>query len=397
MLDTLRQIEAQTGKKVYLVGGAVRDLLMGIEPKDVDYVTLATPDDLLARGWEATGKSFPVFRHPMFGPSQELALGRTERKVASGHNGFEWGLAKSLVDDLLRRDLTINAIAMDSTGAIIDPFNGRNDIKDKVLRPVSPAFAEDPLRSFRAARFAAKYGFFYSTSLLRVMREVAPELQTLSVERVREEMMKALRTDNPHKFFYTLRAGGSLDYWFPELKAGENIPAGPHHAHGDTSVFDHLLLSVKAAPVDEEVRLMALVHDFGKPLTPKDILPHHYGHENVTDPVVAFARRMNFSETLERKLVSHTKMHMRYHLAREMRPVKLVKLYRVVRRFKTDYLSACLADSRGRVKDVFDPEDRYLHDLFARLDKVDLSKCKKEEDVLRLLEKEAAVFKKERG
>lgn len=395
MLDIQKKIEAQVGRKVYLVGGAVRDLLMGIEPKDVDYVTLATPDDLLARGWEATGKSFPVFRHPMFGPSHELALGRTERKVAQGHNGFEWGLAKSLVDDLLRRDLTINAIAMDSTGAIIDPFNGRDDIKNKYLRPVSPAFAEDPLRSFRAARFAAKYGFYYSTSLLRVMREVAPELQTLSVERVREEMMKALKTDKPHYFFTTLRAGGSLDYWFPELKAGENIPAGPAHAHGDTSVFDHLLLSVKAAPVDEEVRLMALVHDFGKPLTPKEILPHHYGHENVTDPVVAFARRMNFSETLERKLVSHTKMHMRYHLARKMRPVKLVKLYRVVRRFKTDYLSACLADSRGRVKDVFDPEDRYLHDLFARLDKVDLSSCKKEEDVLKLLEKEAAAFKKE--
>lgn len=394
MKELLKVVEGVAGSPVYLVGGAVRDMVMGIEPKDYDYVTLSTPDELLRRGWEATGKAFPVYRHPYLGPHVELALGRTERKVSAGHNGFEWGLAKTLVDDLLRRDLTINAMAMNAEGQIIDPFGGRDDIKEKKLRPVSPAFAEDPLRSFRAARFAAKLNFFYSTSLLRVMREIAPELSALSVERVREEMTKALLTDNPERFFWTLRAGGSLSYWFPELLAGEDVPAGPAHAHGDTSVYEHSLLALRAAPKDHDIRLMALTHDFGKALTAKEILPHHYGHENVVEPVTSFSKRFNFSDTLERKLVNHTKMHMRYHLASKMRPCKLVVLYRNVRRYKDQYLSACLADSRGRVGKELNPEDPYLSNLFTRLDGVDLSACKKEKDVIRLLEKEASAFKK---
>jgi tRNA nucleotidyltransferase (CCA-adding enzyme) len=387
-------VETYVGHKVYLVGGAVRDMVMGIEPKDYDYVTLCSPDELMKRGWEHTGKMFPVFRHKDLN-NVELAIGRTERKVAEGHNGFEWGLAKSLVDDLLRRDLTINAMAMDAEGVLYDPFGGREDIKAKLLRPVSPAFSEDPLRSFRAAKFAARYNFNPSASLLRAMREVAPELCKLSVERVREEMMAALLYDYADKFFEVLRDGGSLDYWFPELKAGLNVPAGPAHAHGTTTVFEHSLLALKAAEKNEDIRLMALTHDFGKAVTSPDILPHHYGHENVTEPLITFSRRMNFSDTLTHKLVTHTKMHMRYHIAEKMRPCKQVVLYRHVRRFQSEFLAACVADSRGRVDPSPRADNTYLAGLFLKLNNVDLSACKGQDEVVRLLEKAASEYKKE--
>ena len=280
--------------KVYLVGGAVRDGLLGLPVYDRDWVVVgSSADEMLALGYQQVGKDFPVFLHPT--TKEEYALARTERKQGVGYHGFSISFepSVSLEDDLIRRDLTINAIAQDADGCLIDPYGGVADLQEKVLRHVSPAFSEDPLRVLRVARFAARFatqGFHVSTETLTLMAEITSsgELKNLTPERVWQEMVKALKTDKPSVFFEVLRQVGAIEVLFPSLHnlIGVEQPL-KHHPEGD--VWNHSMMVLDASTQFSEsidVRLSALVHDFGKGLTPPELYPSHHGHEQAGLPLV---------------------------------------------------------------------------------------------------------------
>ncbi|MGD8514376.1 MAG: multifunctional CCA addition/repair protein, partial [Granulosicoccaceae bacterium] len=262
--------------KIYLVGGAVRDKLLGITPQERDWVVVgATPDDMLARGFRPVGKDFPVFLHPQ--SHEEYALARTERKTAPGYTGFAFHASPevTLEQDLLRRDLTINAMAMDDDGSIIDPFGGQADLEAGLLRHVSPAFVEDPVRILRVARFAArfgKWGFKVAHGTNALMRSMVEngEIDALVPERVWKEFERALGEDMPTAFFKVLRGCGALARLFPEIDALYGVPQPAiHHAEIDTGVHCMLVLeqAVKLS-ADPRVRFAALTHDLGKGSTP---------------------------------------------------------------------------------------------------------------------------------
>ncbi|AMO47112.1 Multifunctional Cca protein [Enterobacter sp. FY-07] len=272
--------------KSYLVGGAVRDTLLGLPVKDRDWVVVgATPEEMLNAGYQQVGRDFPVFLHPK--SHEEYALARTERKSGVGYTGFTVHAAPdvTLEQDLLRRDLTVNALAQDENGNIIDPFNGQRDLHNRVLRHVSPAFGEDPLRVLRVARFAARYAhlsFRIADETMALMRAMTDEgeLAHLTTERVWQETENALRTRNPQVYFQVLRDCGALAVLFPEVDALYGVPA-PAKWHPEIDTGVHTLMTLTMAAMlspDVDVRFATLCHDLGKGLTPKELWPRHHGH-----------------------------------------------------------------------------------------------------------------------
>lgn len=287
----------EKGGKLYLVGGAVRDSIIGIDVFDEDYcVTGITEDEFISLFPEAIlrGKSFKVFELE----GKEFALARTELKTGLGHKEFDVTIGKdiTIIDDLKRRDLTINSIAKDVlTGEIIDPFNGISDIKNKIIRATSDAFKEDPLRAYRAARFACKLGFEIEDRTLRLMKELKKELDTLSAERVFYELRKALSYDNPSIFFRELRKAGILDVHFIELyKLIGSLQPEKYHPEGDA--FEHTMLALDRCSrltSDIKIRFAVLVHDLGKGVTPTEEYPHHINHDiNGVQEVVNLSNRL---------------------------------------------------------------------------------------------------------
>lgn len=346
----------------YLVGGAVRDQLLQRSFTDKDWVVVgATPKQMLAAGFEQVGADFPVFLHPK--TKEEYALARTERKNGHGYQGFvcEFSPEVTLEEDLLRRDLTINAMAQDDNGNIIDPYGGQQDLASKVLRHVSPAFAEDPLRVLRVARFAARFaplGFTIAEETMALMSEMvaAGELEHLVAERVWQETRRALMENNPAVYFEVLRECGALAIWFKEIDALFGVPQRPEY-HPEIDCGIHALLSLSSAHDKQRsltVRWAALTHDVGKALTPTNILPRHIGHENrAKAPLNALHSRLKTPKDCVELAVLSAEFHTHCHRAFELKPSTIIKLFnkfdvwRRPERFE-EFLQVCQADAQGR-------------------------------------------------
>jgi len=346
--------------QIYMVGGAVRDELLGFEVKDKDYVVVgSTPEAMLAAGFKPVGKDFPVFLHPK--THDEYALARTERKTAKGYKGFavHASIDVTLEEDLARRDLTVNAIAKCENGEIIDPYNGLADIKSKTLRHVSDAFAEDPVRILRIARFAARYTEFTvapETNRLMQLMVTAGEVDALVAERVWQELAKGLMEAKPSRMFDVLRACGALQKILPELDKLWGVPQPPqHHPEIDTGV--HVMLVIDYAAKQNfslAVRFAALMHDLGKGTTPADVLPRHIGHEARSVSLLKdISKRLRVPNDCKELAQIVAKFHGKLHAAPQMRPSTLLEFLieldaiRQPARF-LDFLKACEADSRGR-------------------------------------------------
>ena len=348
--------------EIYLVGGAVRDELLGFPVQERDWVVVgATPKQLLNRGFKQVGKGFPVFLHPQ--SHEEYALARTERKTAPGYHGFSIQASPqvSLEEDLSRRDLTINALARDAQGRLIDPYNGRRDLEERWLRHVSPAFAEDPVRILRVARFSARYarlGFRIAPETLELMQQMVNdgEVDALVPERVWAETVRALAENDPANFIRALRMCGALARIFPEIDRLFGVPQTPcYHPEVDTGI--HLLMCLEQAvrmQADTVVRFAVLVHDVGKGVTPPQEWPSHIGHEERgVDLVRALCQRLRVPKDYADLGILVTRYHTHCHRAMEMRPGKLLRLLenldalRRPQRFQ-HFLSACEIDARGR-------------------------------------------------
>ena len=349
--------------RIYLVGGAVRDELLGLPARERDWVVVgARPEELLAQGYKPVGKDFPVFLHPQSG--EEYALARTERKTGPGYRGFETLFSPdvTLEQDLERRDLTINAIAKDpDSGALIDPFGGRRDLRDRVLRHVSPAFIEDPVRVLRVARFAARFaplGFTVAAQTLDVMREIAArgELDALVSERVWQETQRALAMPAPARFFEVLREANALPAIFPELHALFGVPQ-PERWHPEIDSGVHTLMVLEQAAKlsdDPVVRFAALTHDLGKGTTPPEEWPRHVAHEQRgVDLVDGLCDRLRIPNAYRELAVLVARYHLEAHRVEELRTGTLLDLlerldaFRRPARFE-QWVLACEADARGR-------------------------------------------------
>lgn len=368
--------------KVYLVGGAVRDELLGIPVKERDWCVVgATPEDMTNLGYKRVGKDFPVFLHPESG--EEYALARTERKTAAGYHGFQFDTSPdiSIEDDLSRRDLTINAMARDADGMLIDPHNGRADVEARTLRHVSGAFAEDPVRILRIAKFAARFkaaGFRVAPETQALMRAMvdAGEADALVADRVWKETEAALSGDNPQAFFEVLRECGALRAVFPEIDALFGVPQpAKWHPEIDTGVHTMMVLEQAALLSRQpEVRFAALVHDLGKATTPRSEWPKHTGHEKRSAKLVeALSRRMPVPASFRDlgKLVAE--FHAHCHRAFELRAETILKVLLRVDAFRRpdrfeQFLLACEADARGRTGLEHEPykQSGYFREAFAQ-------------------------------
>ena len=348
--------------QIYLVGGAVRDALLNYPVKENDWVVVgATVQHMLDQGYTQVGKDFPVFLHPK--SKEEYALARTERKTAPGYTGFvvQASADITLEDDLGRRDLTINAIARDEHGQLVDPYSGQQDLKNKLLRHVSPAFCEDPVRILRVARFAARYhhlGFTVANETLLLMQSMVKqgEVDALVAERVWQEMFKALNEKNPEIFIQTLRDCGALQKLLPEIDCLFGVPQ-PEKYHPEIDTGVHTLMVLQQACLisnDAATRFAALCHDLGKGITPKDKWPAHHGHEDGGVPLVEkLCDRLRIPNDFRDLAVITARFHLHYHRAYELRADTLLKLIeqtdalRKPQRFE-NFLIACMADTRGR-------------------------------------------------
>jgi len=322
--------------KSYLVGGAVRDTLLGLPVKDRDWVVVgATPQEMLDAGYQQVGRDFPVFLHPQ--SREEYALARTERKSGSGYTGFTCYAAPdvTLEQDLLRRDLTVNALAQDENGTIIDPFNGQQDLRQRILRHVSPAFNEDPLRVLRVARFAARYAhlsFRIADETMTLMRDMtgAGELAHLTPERVWKETESALRTRNPQVYFQVLRDCGALKVLFPEIDALFGVPA-PAKWHPEIDTGIHTLMTVSMAAMlspEVDVRFATLCHDLGKGLTPPALWPRHHGHGPAGVRLVeGLCQRLRVPNELRDLAKLVAEFHDLIHTFPILQPKTIVKLF----------------------------------------------------------------------
>ena len=348
--------------KTYLVGGAVRDELLDYPHKEKDWVVVgATPEEMLAAGFQQVGKDFPVFLHPE--TKEEYALARTERKTSPGYKGFDVHATPevTLEQDLLRRDLTINAIAKDEAGEIIDPFNGLQDIHDRILRHVSPAFSEDPVRILRVARFAARYlhlGCIVADETMQLMKQMVAdgEVDALVPERVWQEMEKALGERSPSRFIEVLRDCGALERILPELDRLFGVPQPEeHHPEVDTGIHTMMVLQQACRlSEDTEVRFAALMHDLGKGVTPESEWPNHIEHEaRGADIVLDVCKRLRIPNEYRDLAERTARFHLHYHRALELKPSTVVKTleqldaFRKPQRFEK-FLLASEADERGR-------------------------------------------------
>ncbi|WP_305839063.1 multifunctional CCA addition/repair protein [Photobacterium leiognathi] len=348
--------------QTYLVGGAVRDTLLGLTVTDKDWVVVGTtPEAMLAAGFEQIGSDFPVFLHPK--TKQEHALARTERKSGHGYTGFVCYSAPdvTLEQDLLRRDLTINAIAQAPNGDLIDPYHGQQDITNKVLRHVSPAFAEDPLRVLRVARFAARFahlGFTVAPETMALMQEmvVSGELASLTPERVWKEWEKSLSSNDPQMFLTVLRQCGALAVVMPEIDALFGVPQ-PEKWHPEIDCGIHTLLVAKKAAelsADKTIRFAAQVHDLGKALSPKDDLPHHKMHcRDGIKPIKALCQRLRVPNEYRDLALLVCEQHTKIHHAEEMRADTFIKIFDQIDAWRkpervAQLTTCCRADARGR-------------------------------------------------
>ena len=345
--------------KVYAVGGAVRDELLGVPVKDRDYVVVgATPEAMVQLGYRPVGRDFPVFLHPQ--THEEYALARTERKSGRGYRGFEVYAAPevSLEDDLARRDFTMNAMARDEDGTLIDPFQGASDIKAKVLRHVGPAFPEDPVRILRAARFSARLGFEIAPETMVLMREMVQngEVDHLVAERVWQEFAQGLMAEHPRRMFQALRECGALARILPEVDKLFGVPQPPQH-HPEIDTGDHVMRALECAarrgePL--EVRFALLVHDLGKGTTAPEEWPRHIGHEARSLPLIeSLSNRLRVPIACRELALAVARWHTHVHRALELRPETLLKVlehcdaFRRGERFE-HMLRACECDARGR-------------------------------------------------
>jgi tRNA nucleotidyltransferase (CCA-adding enzyme) len=347
--------------QVFCVGGAVRDELLGLPVQDRDWVVVgATPDEMLALGYTPVGKDFPVFLHPR--THEEYALARTERKTAPGYKGFVFhaDAGVTLEEDLARRDLTINAMARGTDGALIDPHGGRRDLQAKVLRHVSPAFAEDPVRILRVARFAARFGdFSVAPETLALMRAMVDngEVDALVPERVWQELARGLMETRPSRMFAALRACGALARLLPELGALAGVPQRADH-HPEVDTFVHVMMVIDMAARLElplPARFAALTHDLGKGTTPADILPQHKGHEARSVELLGpLCERLRVPADCRDLALLVAQFHGDIYRPEALRPATMVKVLercdvlRRPERFEL-ILGACEADFRGRL------------------------------------------------
>ena len=348
--------------KTYLVGGAVRDQLLNYPVKEKDWVVVgATVKQMLELGYQQVGKDFPVFLHPE--TKDEHALARTERNTAPGYKGFEVYASAdvTLEEDLIRRDLTINAIALDENHNIIDPYNGMADIKSKILRHVSPAFSEDPVRILRVARFAARYqhlGFEIAEETMRLMQDMieAGEVNALVAERVWQEFHKALCERNPEAFIQVLRECNALKIILPEIDALFGIPQ-PLEYHPEIDTGIHTLMVLHQATLlsnNPATRFAALCHDLGKALTAKENWPSHHGHEaKGVKPVQQLCKRLRIPNEYKDLAVLTAEFHLHIHRAFEIKKSTLLKTIEQLDGLRKpdryeQILIACTADIRGR-------------------------------------------------
>jgi tRNA nucleotidyltransferase (CCA-adding enzyme) len=364
--------------KIYCVGGAVRDRLLGLPVQDHDWVVVgSTPEDMVAQGFQPVGKDFPVFLHPK--THEEYALARTERKTARGYQGFAVYAAPdvTLEQDLLRRDFTINAIAQDGDGNLIDPHNGITDLRAGILRHVSAAFNEDPVRILRAARFAARFDFSIAPETLVLMRDMVNngEVDALVAERVWQELARGLMEKNPSRFFETLRSCDALAKIIPEVDALFGVPQPEKH-HPEIDCGIHTMMVVDDAAQHDyalEVRFAALTHDLGKATTPKDILPRHIGHESRSVELVKkLSQRLRVPSECRDLAFLAARYHGDIHRANELRAETIIKLFQSADAWRrperfTQLLQVCSSDARGRTGHEQDdyPQADYLLQLLA--------------------------------
>lgn len=364
---------------VYLVGGAVRDALLERPVEDRDYVVVgSTVEDLILKGFKQVGADFPVFLHPETG--EEYALARTERKSGEGYHGFscDFSPTVTLEDDLERRDLTVNAMAMNSSGDLIDPHNGYEDLKNKTYRHVGEAFREDPLRVLRVARFMARHaheGWKVHSTTLDLMTQISRsgELSSLTAERVWKELSRALLEPTPSAFIQTLRDCEALQFILPEVDALFGVPQPElHHPEIDTGIHTMMVMDQAARLSDRlEVRFGAMVHDLGKALTPKNEWPKHLMHEQRGVPVVEeLCDRLRAPATVKKAGMIASECHLKVHRALEMKATSLVRLFNDLSlknkpELLEDLILISEADARGRtgLEDRDYPQANYLREM----------------------------------
>lgn len=379
--------------QTFLVGGAVRDQLLGLQTHDQDWVVVgASQKDMIAAGFLQVGQDFPVFLHP--DTKEEYALARKEQKTGPGYQGFEFDTSKtvSLEQDLKRRDLTINAMAMNDQGDIIDPYNGQADLQLKLLRHVSNAFIEDPLRVLRVARFYARFhhlGFQIAPETLELMTQLSHngDLANLAPERIWLETKKALNEQNPAAYFEILLQVGALQVLLPELAVLDGVPQSPQW-HPEIDTFIHVMQALKASRYltdDTSVHLAVLLHDLGKGITPQEMLPKHIMHEKNGIPLVkAVCDRLKVSRAEKDLALKVCLDHLHFHLCFEMRASRLLALLKRLDAFRQpqvfqQWLIACEADKKGRgeteakwkerLTDIL-PNTAFFHKIHAAADKI---------------------------
>lgn len=375
--------------QVYRVGGSVRDRLLDLPVKDVDWVvTGSSPEQMAELGYKPVGREFPVFLHPE--THEEYALARTEKKVSRGYAGFSFNTDPSITieQDLERRDLTINAIAESDNGDLIDPFNGQQDIKQRVLRHVSDAFVEDPVRVLRIARFAARFahlGFQIADETLTLIEQIGAsgELDSLVAERVWDEMQRALGEDDPQVFFTSLRQANVLHTLFPEIDNLFGVPqTAQYHPEVDTGI--HLMLALKKSAelkLDTDVRFAVLMHDLGKATTPADILPGHRGHEQRgVELVRRFCKQWKVPKAYRELALITCEFHTHIHRMYEMKASTILRLFQNTDAFRRPdrfrkMTQACVADVRGRkgFENEPYPQAEYANQLLQQLNQLDLA------------------------
>ncbi|MGP9435431.1 multifunctional CCA addition/repair protein [Ewingella sp. AOP8-B2-18] len=367
--------------EIYLVGGAVRDSLLNLPVTEHDWVVVgATPEYMLAKGYQQVGKDFPVFLHPV--THDEYALARTERKSGSGYNGFTCYAAPdvTLEQDLMRRDLTINAIAKSAEGELFDPYHGQRDIENRLLRHVSDAFGEDPLRVLRVARFAARFahlGFSVAPETQQLMQQMADsgELEALTAERVWKETEKALQTQDPQVFFQVLRDCGALKVLFPEVDALFGVPA-PEKWHPEIDTGIHTLMTLKIAAEltpDVDIRFSALCHDLGKGLTNPEYWPHHHGHGPAGVKLVEnLCQRLRVPTHIRDLAKLVAEFHDLIHTVNKLRPETILKLFDTIDVWRKpqrleQMIFTSEADARGRTGFEQNPypQGDYLRQAYA--------------------------------
>jgi tRNA nucleotidyltransferase (CCA-adding enzyme) len=372
--------------KVYLVGGAVRDQLLNLPIKERDWVVVgASPEQLVQKNFRQVGRDFPVFLHPQ--TNEEYALARTERKSAPGYYGFacDFSTSVTLEEDLARRDLTINAMAQDEQGQLIDPYHGERDLKNKILRHVSPAFAEDPVRVLRVARFAARFhslGFKLAEETRRLMYSMVQqgELSHLVAERVWQEWQRSLEEKNPEQFIITLRSCDALRVILPELHALFGVP-NPYRYHHEVDSGVHTLMVLQGAVVltqDPITRFAALVHDLGKAKSPMHNWPSHHGHEEGGIPIIeALCSRLRIPNEYRTLATTVSRFHLMIHRLFELRAETIVNILERSDAFRRpqlfyNMLIACQADAEGCGREIDYRQSKLWGYLLAECAKVNV-------------------------